>query len=150
MICSRVRAQITYRAYQKERQMNQNHPLTFAQLARASQARLPHFKTKDGVVYHTADGSDWSPLEWGGALAGEVGEALNIAKKLKRGDYTLDDVDPDPKAHGCTVRESLAKELADTTCYVEALARVTGIDLGEAVRSKFNEISERIGSSVKL
>jgi NTP pyrophosphatase (non-canonical NTP hydrolase) len=143
-----MRAYIAAQKQQKERQMKNN--LTFAQLAAASLERLPHFKNKDGNVYHKTDGSDWSVLEWGGAAAGEMGEALNIAKKLKRGDYTLDDVDPDPKAHGCTVRESLGKELADTTCYLEAIARVAGIDLGEAVRAKFNEISDRIGSPVKL
>ena len=29
---------------------------------------------------------DWSPMEWGCALAGEVGELCNFLKKMSRGD----------------------------------------------------------------
>ena len=41
-------------------------------------------------------------------------------------------------------------ELADVVCYLDLLAFRLGIDLGEAVRDKFNRVSERVGSDVKL
>lgn len=49
-----------------------------------------------------------------------------------------------------TVREALAKEFADAQCYLDKLAKKAGVDLGEATVSKFDEVSDRIGSTVKL
>lgn len=131
--------------------------LTFRQLAVASAKRLADFKTADGTRIHVDDsGTEWSALEWAGAMCGEAGEAANLAKKLKRGDFKLDDViDITPGANDgqgewVTAREAMAKELADTVCYAEALARRCGIDLDEAIRNKFNQVSTKIGSKVTL
>lgn len=78
----------------------------------------------------------WSPAEWGCALAGEVGEACNLLKKMRRGDgVELADV---------------GRELADVVTYADLLAHVLGLDLGRCVRTKFNEVSERRGSTLKL
>jgi len=82
----------------------------------------------------------WSPQEWSNALAGEVGEACNITKKMLRGDHTSDG----------SWHEALAKELADVVTYADLLAARCGIDLGEAVRDKFNEVSRRRNSSIFL
>lgn len=114
--------------------------ITFADLRSANQARLPLFKNSRGEPAHAkADGSDWSVLEWLGAVAGEVGEAANLAKKVRRGDLTMAQASPE-----------LAKELADVVCYLDLVAPQIGVDLGEAVRSKFNEVSDRIGVDVKI
>lgn len=78
----------------------------------------------------------WSPTDWGCAVAGEVGEMCNLLKKLLRGD----DVPI----------ESIAKEIADAHIYLDLLAARLAIDTGAAIRSKFNEVSERKGSSVRL
>lgn len=75
---------------------------------------------------------------WGNAMAGECGEACNIIKKIDRdGDS--------PELHA-----ALAKELADVVTYADLLAARFGIDLGKAVIDKFNEVSERRGSLIKL
>ena len=112
--------------------------LRFETLRRANTARLPEFKNAKGGAAHTsADGSDWTPLEWAGAMAGEAGEAANVAKKIRRGDLTGDEA-----------RSQLAKELADVVCYADILAMQLGIDLGEAVQEKFNEVSRRVSSTV--
>jgi len=82
--------------------------------------------------------NEWEGVDWGNALAGEVGEACNVVKKIKRDGYSVNRVD------------ALEKELADVVCYADLLASHYGIDLGEAVRSKFNEVSDRVNSPIKL
>jgi NTP pyrophosphatase (non-canonical NTP hydrolase) len=93
------------------------------------------------------DPQDWSLSDWGVALAGEVGEACNIIKKINRGDFKGEFVE---KAYDSLAKERLADELADAFCYLDHVAARAGIDLGEAVVRKFNEVSNKKGSSVKL
>ena len=70
------------------------------------------------------------------AIAGEVGELCNFVKKERR--------------DGVDNSVSINKELADILTYLDLLAEVRGVDLGEATRDKFNEVSDRIGSDVRL
>lgn len=115
-------------------------PLSFNDLRKANKARLPLFKNRKGEAAHSQpDGSDWSLGEWSNAVMGELGEAANIIKKVKRGDMTLDEARP-----------SLAKELADVQTYLDILAFRAGINLGEATRDKFNEVSKRVGCDIRL
>jgi len=90
----------------------------------------------------------WSPTDWACAFAGEAGEACNLVKKLRR----LDDADYE---HATVQRreeliEAILDELADTVIYADLLATRLGRNLGEAVVRKFDEVSERRGSSVRL
>jgi len=93
---------------------------------------------------------DWSPADWSNAMAGETGELLeallpllaranstcNLTKKVQRGDEVpLDEI---------------GKEIADVVIYADLLAHRLGIDLSEAVRQKFDEVSARMGSDVLL
>jgi len=80
--------------------------------------------------------NSWTPLEWGGALAGETGELCNFLKKLRRGEK----VD----------KKDMAYELADIITYADLLAAALDIDLGEAVIEKFNIVSKRWNSKYKL
>lgn len=101
--------------------------LTFRQLARANEARNQQA---------FPECADWTPSDWATALAGETGELCNFIKKLRR---------------GCLVpTRDLAKELADVVTYADHIARHFKIDLGEAVRAKFNEVSERRKSPIRL
>lgn len=84
--------------------------------------------------FHMCD--DWSPTDWATAMAGECGEACNLIKKLRRGE----DIPV----------EQIGKELADLVTYADLLAHRLGINLGEAVRQKFNEVSKRVNSDVTL
>lgn len=113
-------------------------PLTFEALRKANIARLPHFKNKKGKKAHSKkDGSDWIPAQWLQAVAGELGEYANLRKKYERGDITKKEFDAEAR-----------KELADITCYLDILAFQLKIDLGEAVREKFNEVSKRIDVAI--
>ena len=114
--------------------------LSFNTLREANKARLPTFKNAQGELAHSEqDGSDWSLSQWSNAVLGELGEAANLIKKIERGDFTLDET-----------REELAKEFADVMTYLDLLAMRAGVDLGRATIDKFNEVSDRVGSPVKL
>jgi NTP pyrophosphatase (non-canonical NTP hydrolase) len=83
--------------------------------------------------------SDWTPAHWMQATVGELGELANLMKKVDRGDFSLDEA-----------RADIAKELADVQTYLDIMAFKLGVDLGEATKDKFNEVSERIGSPVYI
>lgn len=85
-------------------------------------------------AFHTID--SWSETDWATAIAGEVGEACNMIKKRRRGeDVPVSEV---------------GKELADVVTYVDLLCSRLGLKLEDVLASKFNEVSERVGSSIKL
>lgn len=85
-------------------------------------------------VYNPVD--EWSPTNWGCAVAGEVMELCNLLMKERRGE------DIPTKA--------IADGMADVMIYLCCLSSRVGIDLEQAVVSKFNEVSKREGSSYYL
>lgn len=118
--------------------------LTFRALRRATVHRLPQFKDATGRPCHARIegkpwGHDWALSQWSNAVAGEVGEACNIIKKIERGDFPLEQV-----------REKLAGELADIQIYLDLLAHRAGINLGEATAKKFNEKSIEVGATTRI
>lgn len=74
--------------------------LTFETLRKANIARQEYW----------GGSSDWDLYDWLVALGGEVGEALDEIKKVRRRDFTLDEN-----------RENIAKELADVITYNDIL-----------------------------
>ena len=114
--------------------------LDFATLRRANQMRLPQFKNPKGEPAHKEpDGSDWALSAWCNAVCGELGEAANLIKKIERGDFTLEEM-----------RGALAHEFADIVTYLDILAARAGVNLGDATVEKFNIVSERVGSTVRI
>lgn len=112
----------------------------FNTLRAANIARLPQFKNRKGQPAHSEpDGSDWSPAQWLQAVVGELGEYANLRKNHERGDIDAD-----------TFYREAADELADVATYLDILAFRLGIDLEAAIASKFNRVSERVGSDVRL
>ena len=96
-------------------------------------------------VFHPLN--SWTPTDWACAMAGEVGEACNLIKKLRR----LDDgtnTKKDPKAH--ELIPLIGKELADVVIYADLLATRLGLSLGDEITEKFNEVSKRMKSTVFL
>lgn len=91
---------------------------------------------------------EWSPLEWAGSLAGEVGELCNEVKKLKRHDEGR------VGSGGDLTREErvrrIGHEMADVLTYLDLLAATLEIDLWQASVEKFNIVSARVGSTVRL
>lgn len=86
--------------------------LTFKTLCQANLLRLPTFRNSKGEIAHSEpDGSDWDLEDWMVALSGEVGELMNLMKKLRRNDFTLEEK-----------RKDIGKELADCVIYLDILA----------------------------
>lgn len=103
--------------------------LTFDELRKANTKRATTSKFADTC-------KDWIVSDWAMAMMGEGGEACNLIKKARRGEPVS--------------QSDIAKEIADTIIYADLLAHHLGIDLGSAIRQKFNEVSRRIGSDVSL
>lgn len=78
----------------------------------------------------------------GNELAGEVGEACNIIKKLERERRSI-------RGSRATMQD-LADELADVIICVDLIASAIGVDLGAAVRSKFNATSAKYGLTTRI
>jgi NTP pyrophosphatase (non-canonical NTP hydrolase) len=116
--------------------------ISFVDLMLANFKRLPQFKTKNGDIAHKKpDGSDWSIAEWTNAMAGEVGEACNVAKKIRRGDY-----DGDIEL----ARRLLLSEIADVVIYADLICQQLNASLGDAVRQTFNEKSLKLRIDVQI
>ena len=114
--------------------------LKFNTLRGANMRLSAEFKDRHGRLAHSEpDGSDWSVSEWLEAVVGELGEFANLHKKVRRGDFTMDEA-----------KQGLADELADVVIYLDILAFRLGVNLGEAVMSKFNRVSVRVGSRVRV
>lgn len=119
-------------------------PLTFAELRRVNVQRCES-------VFHRL--ADWSPNDWGCAVGGELGELLNLMKKLRRASDKIGKFDLNDERlwlEAGVTREQIAHELADTAIYLDLLAAIFCVDLGEAIREKFNIVSERRGSNIRL
>jgi len=90
----------------------------------------------------------WNAMEWGAACAGEVGEGINAAKKLRR----IQDSEQYKETLPTTdvTLQDVADEIADAVIYADLWAASIGVDLGEAIASKFNRTSEKVQSGIKL
>lgn len=111
--------------------------LTFRMLADANRLRADR--------WHHGDMNLWSPNDWAVALAGEVGEACNALKKLRRVEDGIAQVSDegrllDSRAKAIAV---IAEELADTMLYLDLVAQRLGIDLEAATIAKFNSVSAK-------
>lgn len=90
----------------------------------------------------------WNLMEWGAALTGEVGEALNKAKKIARlqqgirGNKEAETLE--------SLKADFADELPDIQIYLDLWAAAGGVDLGRATISKFNRKSIEIGCGIML
>lgn len=75
-------------------------------------------------------------------LSGEVGEALNIVKKLEREMRGI-------RGSRATLND-LADELADVAICLDLLVQHAGIDLEDAIERKFNATSKKNGLITRL
>lgn len=135
--------------------------LTFAALRDANSRRCE-------AAYHPVGA--WSMTDWLTAVAGEVGELVkelepypsayylglsvskatgylaNAIKNMRRKEtegWSAHRI----KEHS---KQAIADEAADVAIYLDLLCYRFGIDLGGAVRKKFNEVSDRTGTDIKL
>ncbi|MBS9720213.1 MazG-like family protein [Tianweitania sp. BSSL-BM11] len=113
-----------------------------------TQLKRSHLTIRRLQAAHVERQQEWCPDQKpdlsfrGNEMAGEVGEACNIIKKLER------------ERHGWrgsrATKEQLAEELADVVHTAILCAITTGIDLEPAVVAKFNSTSEKNGLSTLI
>ena len=99
-----------------------------------------------GESFHPIN--NWSPTDWGCAMAGECGEACNNLKKLRRlegSHFARDDEREVDK-----LIDQVMDEVADMVIYADLLAARLGRSLGIAIAEKFNRTSDEVGSSINL
>lgn len=97
--------------------------------------------------WHPPDSLPWSLADWSNALCGEAGELANVIKKIRRqqtgavnqGDPSITDL-----------KAMALVELADVVIYADLLADQLGGDLGQAIKAKFNKVSEKYGFPERL
>ena len=75
-------------------------------------------------------------------LGGEAGEVCNEVKKLERHRMGI--------AGGKESIEGLREELADVMICADLIAMQFEIDLGEAIKAKFNKTSEKYGMETRI
>lgn len=122
-----------------------NDSLDFATLVRQSVARAIKWHPESTGGLH-----NWSELEWAGAMAGEVGECCNNAKKLRRvqlgmicqPDHSSEDLE--------SLKYETAKEAADTLLYAVLVMHICGYNPEEMVRKIYNKKSEELGFPERL
>ena len=88
----------------------------------------------------------WSLSDWMTAIAGEVGEAANVVKKLNR----IRDGIPGNKETEEELERKLVNELADVFIYVDLMLQRLGVDPSWAVPIVFNAKSEQIGYKERI
>ena len=96
--------------------------------------------------WHPRGLTEWSLSDWGVATAGEMGEALNVIKKLNR---ERDDIAGNTLTEE-QLRIELADEIADVAIYLDIMAASEGIDLAQAIARKFNKTSVKVGFPERL
>ena len=111
--------------------LNQNE-ITFERLRDSNQKRQDEWDSDNQI----------SLSYRGNELAGEVGEACNIIKKLERERLGIRGSRAD--------KTQLAEELADIIICVDLIAMHEDIDLAQAVAKKFNATSEKYGLKSKF
>ncbi len=108
--------------------------------------RFQAVNAERGRRWHQGDLTQWSPLEWAGAMAGEAGEAANAAKKLRRLDLQLPNRDAGlTRDDAAPLRAQVAKECADTIIYALLLMSVMGVNASDVIAEVFDQKSVEYG-----
>ena len=90
----------------------------------------------------------WLGSDWATAMCGEAGEAANVVKKLRRHETGIESQYNTPPIEELV--KMLGEELADVILYADLLAWHYGIDITDAVITKFNKVSEAQGFPERL
>lgn len=84
----------------------------------------------------------WTGADWANAAAGEMGEACNVVKKLRRAEFGAAGKPDGPPAE---LRAALAQEIGDTFLYLDLLAQFYGLNIAHCIADTFNRVSIREG-----
>jgi NTP pyrophosphatase (non-canonical NTP hydrolase) len=97
--------------------------------------------------WHPPESTPWTAADWSNATCGEAGEMANVIKKIRRYETgAINEGDPPLEK----LKGLAADEIADVVIYADLLAKYLGVDLGQAIRAKFNRTSEKYGFPERL
>lgn len=105
-----------------------------------SERNLARCESPRGFNHHI---QSWSLSDWMAAVAGEVGEAANVVKKLNRIRDGIPGNRPDETKDA--LEHALCDELADVYIYLDLLAQRIGLNLLGHAEVKFQRTSRKIG-----
>lgn len=109
--------------------------------------RVSEVNMKRCERWHKDAEENWNVADWAVAMVGEVGEACNIIKKLRRVESgTINQGDPAEEE----LRNMLANEFADIYLYLDLLVQHCKVDLPAAIVHKFNQTSMKYGFPERL
>lgn len=111
---------------------------------------IAYYHRQRNKLWH-AGAQPWTGADWGNAAAGEMGEACNVIKKLRR--IELGMTGNQLRNQSTNVQELVDKlrgELGGTIIYILSICDHYGIDLTDAIRDEFNKVSDEQGLDVKI
>jgi NTP pyrophosphatase (non-canonical NTP hydrolase) len=103
-----------------------------------------HYNRKRCIESFKEDPAEYPMEYWALGLAGEAGEVAQEVKRLKDA-VRIGDEPARQKA-----LENLKKEIGDVLPYLDMLAQCLGYPLEYLTAKKFNEVSDRRGSDIKI
>lgn len=106
-------------------------------LSYMTQVHMDRSRWLDRYKGHDCD--TWTVAEWTNAMQAEAGEAGNISKKIRRGDFAHSQ-----EATFNATRE-LEMELADVLAYLNLLVGHFSLDINQAVIDKFAITNHKFG-----
>lgn len=116
--------------------------------------QIQAINAKRAKRWHKKGISDWSALEWAGAMCGEAGEAANAAKKLKRLEGKLRNLNTEEGRLALNTvnkaKEAVSREVADTFIYGLLLIELMGHDAEFWLAHVFNRKSREYGFPERL
>lgn len=80
-------------------------------------------------------------------LVGEVGEAANAIKKMTRG---MDNTDWTKRKDADIKMQDIEDEIGDILTYLDLWASSMGLDLETCLKNKFNKVSDKLQTTLKL
>lgn len=90
---------------------------------------------------------DWTILEWAAVIAGEAGEIIGAAKKLRCREKKLGGAQFVDPIEGM---QATREEVADVILYCDLLLAIMDADFEQTVKDKFNKTSATHGMPFKL
>ncbi len=109
-------------------------------------SKLQEVNATRAIRWHHDGKTDWTLLEWAGAMCGESGEAANVAKKIRRLDMQLPNKEMGlDKSNLRELQLKCAHEIADSIIYGLIMLSKLDIDASHILGYVFNQKSIEYG-----
>lgn len=96
--------------------------------------------------WHKDGQTKWNLLEWAGAMCGEAGEAANVAKKIRRLDQDLPNLEAGlQNSDALLLKMKLANEVADAIIYGLIILSELNVNASEELADVFDKKSVEYG-----